>query len=309
MSVLHRVSAFLKLLFRRAKVEAELDAEVQAFYETMVDRYVERGLPRQEARRLAHLKFNPPEQVKEEVRDARTGAAVASLAREVKYALRTIRKTPAFAVVTVLTLALGIGVNTAIFSVLDSVLLRTLPVAHPEELVVLTDPDSHGSNFGGEGGERSLLAYSEYQYLRDHNEVFSHIFAADSQLPEVELTIGNASAGSHAQADTARIRLVSGDYFETLGVSAAAGQVFTPEVDRARGGAPIAVISYAFWKQSFGLDPSILGRTIRTHNSSFEIVGVSPPGFFGETVGQAADVWVPITMQDVIYPGRDLLTA
>ncbi len=231
------------------------------------------------------------------------------LLQDLRYAVRLLLKNPGFAIVAVLTLALGIGANTAIFSVLDSVLLRTLPVAHPEELVVLTDPDSHGSNFGGEGGERSLLAYSEYQYLRDHNEVFSHIFAADSQLPEVELTIGNASAGSHAQADTARIRLVSGDYFETLGVNAAAGQVFTPEVDRARGGAPIAVISYAFWKQRFGLDPTILGRTIRIHNSSFEIVGVSPPGFFGETVGQAADVWVPITMQDVIYPGRDLLTA
>src|SRR5882757_7661203 len=150
------------------------------------------------------------------------------LLQDLRYAVRLLLKNPGFAIVAVLTLALGIGANTAIFSVLDSVLLRTLPVAHPEELVVLTDPDSHGSNFGGEGGERSLLAYSEYQYLRDHNEVFSHIFAADSQLPEVELTIGNASAGSHshAQADTARIRLVSGDYFETLGVNAAAGQVY-----------------------------------------------------------------------------------
>jgi len=231
------------------------------------------------------------------------------LLQDLRYAIRLLLKSPGFAIVAVLTLALGIGANTAIFSVLDSVLLRTLPVSHPEELAVVTDPDSHGSAFGGEGGERSLLAYSEYQYLRDHNEVFSHIFAADSQLPEVELTIGNASAYSQVHAERARVQLVSGEYFQTLGVEPAAGQVFTPEVDRARGGAPIAVISYAFWKQRFGLDPSALGRTIRIHNSSFEIAGVSPPGFFGETVGQAPDVWVPITMQDAIYPGRDLLTA
>lgn len=231
-----------------------------------------------------------------------------TLLQDLRYSVRLLLKNPGFAIVAVLTLALGIGANTAIFSVLNSVLLRSLPVAHPYELSVLTDPDSHGSWFGGEGGERSLLAYSEFQYLRDHNGVFSHIFAADSQLPDADLTISNALAGSQADTETAHVRLVSGDYFNTLGVKAAAGRLFTPEVERARGGAPIAVISYAFWKQRFGLDPSALGRTIRIHNSSFEIVGVSPPGFFGETVGQAPDVWVPITMQDAIYPGRDLLT-
>jgi predicted permease len=232
-----------------------------------------------------------------------------TLLQDLRYAVRLLLKNPGFALVAVLTLALGIGANTAIFTVLDSVLLRALPVSHPEELAVLTNPDAHGAGFGGEGGERSLLAYSEYQYVRDHNDVFSHIFAADSQLPEVELGIGNTSAGAQAHTEIAHVRLVSGDYFDTLGVKAVAGQVFTPEVDRARGGTPIAVISYAFWKQRFGLDPSALGRTIRIHNYSFEIVGVSPPGFFGETVGQAPDIWVPIMMQDAIYPGRDLLTA
>jgi len=232
-----------------------------------------------------------------------------TLLQDLRFAVRMLLKNPGFTTVAVLTLALGIGANTAIFSVLDSVLLRALPVSNPEELSVLTDPDSHGASFGGEGGERSLLAYSEFQYLRDHNEVFSHIFAADSQLPDVTVRIGNVSANSQTYAENARIRLVSGDYFDTLGIRAAAGHVFTADVDRARGGAPIAVISYAFWKQRFGLDPSALGRTIQTLSVSFEIVGVSPPGFFGETVGEAPDIWVPITMEDAIYPGRDLLSA
>ena len=231
------------------------------------------------------------------------------LLQDLRYATRMLLKNPGFAIVAVLTLALGIGANTAIFSVLDSVLLRALPVPNPGELSVLTDPDSHGALFGGEGGERSLLAYSEFQYVRDHNQVFSHIFAADSQLPAVDVRIGGASANSQTGTETVRVRLVSGDYFDTLGVKPAAGQVFTTEVDRARGAAPVAVLSYAFWKQRFGLDPSVLGRTIQIKNVSFEIVGVTPPGFFGETVGQSPNIWVPITMQDAVYPGRDLLTA
>ena len=231
-----------------------------------------------------------------------------TLLQDVRYALRMLLKTPGFTVVAVLTLALGIGANTAIFSVLDSVLLRSLPVSHPEELSLLTDPDSHGSRFGGETGERSVLAYSEFQYLRDNNDVFSRMFAADSSLPDVDLTIANSSSSTGVQKETGSVRLVTGDYFGTLGMNPAAGRFFTPEVDRVRGGAPIAVISYAFWKSRFALDPSALGKTIQIRGNSFEIVGVTPPGFFGETVGEAPDLWIPITMQEAIYPGPDLLS-
>ena len=234
---------------------------------------------------------------------------MSTLLQDIRYAIRVLLKAPGFTAVAVLTLALGIGANTAIFSVLDSVLLRSLPVSHPEELALLTDPDSHGSCFCSEGGERSMLAYSEFQYLHDHNEVFSKLFAADSQLPDVDITIGNSSASGGAQKQTGRVRLVSAEYFDTLGLHPAAGRFFTPEVDRVRGGAPIAVISYAFWKSRFALDPSALGKNIQIRDNSFEIVGVTPPSFFGETVGEAPDLWVPIVMQDVIRPGTDLLSA
>jgi len=230
------------------------------------------------------------------------------LLQDLRYAVRILLKSPGFAIVAVLTLALGIGANTAIFSVLDSVLLRELPVPNPQELSVLTGPDSHGSTFGGETGERTRLAYSEFQYLRNHSEVFSHVFAADNQLVDVNVSIGTGSRVSQDHTENVRVRLVSGDYFATLGVKAAAGQVFTPDLDRARGGAPVAVVSYAFWKQRFGLSPSALGRTIQIRNFSIEIIGVSPPGFFGETVGEAPDVWLPITMADAIYAGRDMLS-
>jgi predicted permease len=227
-----------------------------------------------------------------------------TLLQDIRYGIRMLMRNPGFTIIAVLTLALGIGANTAIFSVLDSVLLRTLPVAHPEQLVLLTDPDAHGSSFGSEGGDRSLLAYSEFQYLRDHNEVFSSIFASDSELARRPATIGGASSAE----ETVRVRLASGDYFSTLQVKPAMGRLFTPEMDQVRGGAPFAVASFAFWKQRFSLDPAILGKTVQIHQTSFEIIGVAPSGFFGETTGEAADVWIPITMQDAIYPGRDLLS-
>ena len=229
--------------------------------------------------------------------------------QDIRYGIRMLVKNPGFTIIAVLTLALGIGANTAIFSVLDSVLLRTLPVAHPEQLVLLTDPDSHGSSFGSEGGDRTLLAYSEFQYLRDHNEVFSSIFASDSQIAKTPVTFGRSSSGDASTEETVRTRLVSGDYFSTLEAKPAVGRMFTPEMDRAPGDAPFVVASYEFWKQRFNLDPSIIGKTIQIHQTSFEIIGVTSAGFSGETVGEVPDVWVPITMQEAIYPGRDLLSA
>jgi predicted permease len=114
-----------------------------------------------------------------------------------------------------------------------------------------------------------------------------------------------APASNQPEKESARVRLVSGDYFAALGIAPAAGRLFTPEVDRVRNGSPLAVISYAFWKRRFGLSPVVLGNSLQIHNTSFQIVGVAPPGFFGETVGDAPDIWLPLMMQDSIYPGRD----
>src|SRR6202166_1626823 len=233
-------------------------------------------------------------------------SAMQNFWQDLRYGMRMLAKSPSFTLVAVLTLALGIGANTAIFSVLDSVMLRSLPVPRPQQLAVLTDPDEHGAHFGSQTGGRSLLAYSEFEYLRDHNQVFSQMFAADSNLPELEVTIAGSS--HYGQKETARVRLASGDYFDTLEIKPAAGKLFTSEVDRARGASPIAVISYAFWKERFGLNPAALGQNIQIHDTAFEIVGVTPPGFFGETVGEAPDIWVPMMMEQTIYPEKDYLS-
>jgi predicted permease len=240
-------------------------------------------------------------------------APVENFMQDVRFAFRTFLKNPGFTLLAVLTLALGIGANTAIFTVLDSVMLRSLPVPQPQQLVVLTNPDAHGMSNGSESGDRGLLAYSEFEYLRDHNEVFSGIFAADSTLAQLNVAIpnspGSSAAESPAAQDSARIRMVSGDYFPTLEVRPIIGRAFGPEVDRTRNSSPVAVISHAFWRQRFGADPQVLGRKIQVHKTSFEIIGVTPAGFFGETVGEAPDIWIPMTMQEAIYPGDDLLTA
>lgn len=181
---------------------------------------------------------------------------VENLLQDIRFALRTFVKNPGFALIAILTLALGIGANTAIFTIFDAVLLRALPVADPGRIVILTNPDAHGMSVGSEGGNRSMLAYSEFEYLRDHNDVFSGIFAADSTLPELQVTIPNASSSSSGSEiaaagganspsaesvvrDSARVLLVSGDYFRTLGVQPVMGHAFGPEVDRTRNASPV----------------------------------------------------------------------
>ena len=237
-----------------------------------------------------------------------------SVWQDIRYGARVLVKNPGFAFTAILTIALALGANTTIFSVLDAVLLRSLPVHDPSHLVVLTDPDSHGSSFGSDMGERHLLAWSEFEFLRDQNDVFSSMLAADSALATRAVSIGgpsSASAGSSApgqQLETATFRLVSGNYFSTLGVQPILGRGFSPDMDRSPGGAPYAVISYAYWNQRFGLDPAILGRTIRVRDVTLEIIGVAPPGFFGVTVGDSPEVWLPAVMQGAIYPGIDRLT-
>jgi predicted permease len=298
----------MRAIFSRSALERELDQEMRFHFDQLVEKFIASGLAPAEAQRRARLEFGGFEQTKEECRDARGTQFIEALVRDVRYGIRNLLHTPGFTAIAVLTLSLGIGANTAIFNVLDAILLRSLPVAHPEELVVLTDPDDHGVHFGSQSGDRSLLAYSEFEYLRDHNEVFTGMFAADSNLPEVEATIaGSAQAGSK-EKEWVQVRLVSGDYFSVLGVSATIGRTFGAETDRGRGGFPVAVLSYSYWKKRFGSSPDVLGKIIQIRENGFEIMGVMPPKFFGETVGEVPDIWVPITMQAAIHPGQDYLS-
>ncbi len=228
-----------------------------------------------------------------------------TLIQDLRFSLRLLLKNPGFTLVAVLTLALGIGANTAIFSIVNAVLLRTLPVPNPRELVILGDPDAHGMATGSNNGERELFSYHEFEQLRDQNQAFSSIFAAASFVDSMDGYIDETGSSDHAEP--VKPSLVSGAFFSVLGAKPILGRTFTQEVDKVPGVNPVAVISYDFWKRRFGRDPSVLGRTVRIRQTTFEIIGVTGPGFFGETVGESPDLWVPLSMQMAVIPGRNLL--
>jgi len=291
------------LHWRRA--EEDLDAEVQTYFEILVDRYMSDGFSREEARRKARIEFEGPEQVKEKVREARMGASAETWFQDFRYAWRVLRKSPAFTSIAVLTLALGIGANTAIFSLIDAVMLRLLPVDYPEQLVLLTDPSERGVSVDtSERGVRERMSYPEFQELRASNTVFSGMFAAQNDVSELDIFPGGSAAAQPLKAHT---QLVSGEFFGVLGVQPILGRVFTPEEDRAPGANPVAVVSYDFWQRAFAGDPNIVGSTFRLGQAVFRILGVAAPGFRGILVGSDADFWLPITMQEQVLPGRHYL--
>jgi predicted permease len=181
-------------------------------------------------------------------------------------------------------------------------MLRELPVDHPEQLVLLTDPAWSGmATESSENGERSVLSYPEFDALRSRNRVLSGMFAADSSYRDLDLRIDQSAVKARGQ-------LVSGEFFQVLGVPAAVGRTFTPEEDREPGANPVAVISYRFWKREFAGDRAVLGKTMLVGNSGFRIVGVAPPNFHGILVGWDIDMWFPLTMQAQFAPGHDFLT-
>ena len=289
----------------REQAERELDAELRSYFDIVTERLMARGLSREQAIRSAHLQLEGPEQVKEKVRHARMGFTLETTARDLRYAWRTLRRNPGLTTVAVLTLGVGIGANCAIFSLINAVMLRALPVQHPEQLVLLTDPGQSGVAMETtEHGVRRNLSYREFQELRLHNTEFSGLLAAQNDVTDVDVL---PESGSASQTQHAHAQLVSGDFFQVLGVHPVIGRTFTPDEDKVPGANPVAVISYGYWQRMFAGNLAIVGTTIRVGAGAFRIVGVAPPGFKGILVGSDADFWFPITMQQQVLPGRNYL--
>jgi len=219
------------------------------------------------------------------------------LLQDLKYGFRMLAKSPGFTAVAVLSLALGIGANTAIFSLLNAVMLRELPVKDPGRLVLLGTGREDGSS--DDFANTDLYSYSFYRELRQNNDVFSEVSAL------LSLMFGgmHGSVAESARLEPMNVQLVSGTYFRTLGVTPALGQVFSDAEDTPAGGHPVAVINYSWWKTRFGLDPAILGKTVTLGSTVYTIVGVAPPEFFGTAVGQAPDLWIPLSMEKQVSPG------
>jgi predicted permease len=220
---------------------------------------------------------------------------MSSMLADIRLALRTWRRAPLFVAITVTSIGLGLGANTAIFTLVDQVLLRTLPIERPHEL---TQVRSQGSSYGSQWGDGSELSYPMYADLRDHNTVFSGMFCRFG----FALHIGYSGRTERVAGE-----LVSGTYFPVLGVGAAVGRTLLPEDDRAPGGAPVAVLSHGFWASRFAADPGVVGRPIIVNGRPFTIVGVARAGFEGVEVGNATQVFVPVMMKAALTPGWDAL--
>ncbi|HXX22492.1 MAG TPA: ABC transporter permease, partial [Terriglobia bacterium] len=296
----------LRALFRRKSMETELDEELRAHLERQVEKYVQSGLPVEAARRRARLEFGGLDQVKEECRDMRGVNLIENLVQDVRYGVRVLVKCPGLTATIVLSLALGIGANTAIFSLINAVLLKTLPVQDPQELALL-EWSSHGwadgviGNVAGDMDHDTAgrmtspsFTYALYEDIRTHADVFSSVLALAGNGSDVNL----GYQGTPARADG---ELVSGTFFSTLGVEPTLGRAITPDDDRFDA-SPVAVISYGYWERRFGRDAGVVGRKIAVNAVPFTIVGVCPPEFYGVQPGRAVDVWLPLHTQPQVEP-------
>jgi predicted permease len=276
--------------FRRSKVERRLDDELQIFVEMSAAEKIRDGATPREARRQALIELGGLEQAKEHVRTGRHGGSFDEIGQNVRYALRMLGRNPGFTAVIVLTLALGIGANTAIFSIIDSLLLRPLPVQDPSRLAIVTDTSDGG---------QSSWTYPIWEQIRDRRDVFAGTAAWATTDASFNLTQGG-------ETDVVNGMWVSGEFFDMLGVPAALGRTFSP-ADDVRGGVngPVAVISHGFWQRHFGGAPDVAGRTVTLERIPFTVIGVTPPDFFGLSVGRAFDVAVPFGAEPLVRGSRD----
>jgi predicted permease len=286
---------------RRKRMMQHLDEDIRDFIERETQDNIERGMPPEEARYAALRKFGNVTRVKEDTRQVWAFGWLEQLGQDIRYGLRALARNPGFTVVAILTLALGIGANTAIFTLINALLLRPLPVENPNELVLL----GHGLDRGVVGeaqrGSWELFSYTFYQHLREHNRVFQDLCAFQSFEDSVSIRLGNTTGGAVG-------RLVSGNYFSVLGVRPLLGRVLTPDDDKPAA-APAAVISYRLWSKQFSGDFAVLGRTVFVNGTAFTLVGVTPPGFFGETLqADPPDMWLPLATQPQVSQQESLLT-
>jgi len=300
---LKRFFARLTSWTRTPRDEERLRAEIAEHIALQTADNLRAGMSAAEARRQAMLRFGGVEAMKEEYRDRRTLPFLETLVQDTRYATRRLRKAPAFTLTTVLTLALGIGATTSIFTLVYAVLMKSLAVARPNELYRL-GKTVHCCQWGGyaQYEEFSLVSDELYLYFRDHTQGFAELaaFRASTSL------FGLRRAGSAEQAQSYPGKYVSGNYFAMFGVNAIAGRTLTP-ADDSPSAPPAAVISNRLW-QKFGSTPSVIGSVVNFNNQPFTVIGVAPPGFFGDTLNQTPpDFYLPLSAEPLMNPDTSVL--
>lgn len=293
-------------------VEREVDDELAFHLAMRTQQLTERGMDPEAARREALRQFGDLAQVRatlvttdtERERTMRRSTMLEELGQDLRQALRQLRLHRGFALTVVLMLALGIGANTTIFTLVEAVLLRPLPVRDPGALVVLGDPARTSSFSFTDGPMAAMHSYETYQALRRDNTLVSGLLATG-----ITARLDVAIDGSTLEGDRPRGRFVSGNYFEVLGVRAALGRTLDSGADAAIGGAPVVTISHDYWMRRFDGNRGVVGREITINGARFTILGVTPPSFQGEIVGTPTDLWIPVTMRDVLFPNQPVLAS
>jgi predicted permease len=291
---------------RRKRMMEHFDQDIRDYIERETQDNIEHGMSPEEARYAALRKFGNVTRVREETREVWSFVWLEELWHDVRYGLRMLARSRGLTAVVLLSLALGIGANTAIFSLIDAVLLKALPVGNPQELVLL-NWSSRGwaegimGNIAGDMYEDKVgrmtstsFAYAVYDHMRTHSQVLSSVLAMAGNDSRLNLTY----QGETGRADG---ELVSGTFFPTLGVEPILGRAITPDDDRF-GAGPVAVISYGYWERRFGGDASVVGRKITVNSVPFTIAGVCPPEFYGVQPGRAVEVWLPLHTQPLVEP-------
>ncbi len=280
-------------LWKKQALEERLDRELRFHFDYQVADNIRAGMSEVEARRQARLKFGGLEGVKEECRRARGTVWIDSTLQDVRFTLRTLRKSPAFTVAAIGTLALGIGANTAIFQLLDAVRLRSLPVPEPQELALIQI--QNGNHGFGISGDEYDLTYPLWEEVRNHQQAFSGVFAWNS---------GELRVGEGAQARRLRALRVSGEFFSALRLSPAAGRLLNADDDLRGCAAAGVVLSYAFWQSEFAGRTSAIGSKLIVEGQPFPVIGVAPAIFSGLEVGNKFDFAMPICAEGVLQTGR-----
>jgi putative ABC transport system permease protein len=286
MSIAAKFRIWMRDLFHVEQSENELDSELRFDLEQRIDANIRAGMTRKNAELNARSEFGSVALAKEECRDERGTQFFQQTWQDVRFGLRMLRKSPGFTTTAILTLALGIGANTAIFSMMNTVLLQSLPVRNPSELVMI-------SSMVPKSGENDSFSYPMYQDIRDHNDAFAGVLAVGGAQMNVSYS---------GESDRVSGRLVSGNYFDVLGVHPWIGRLFTQDDDRTPGANSVAVLSYGFWERRFGKDPSLIGKTMLINGHVMTVIGVSPPGFYGTDLDRAPDLFVPLMMTPVFNP-------
>jgi predicted permease len=285
----------LQMLLHRRRFQAELGEEMQLHLDLREQQHILAGLPPDTARFLASRKFGNFAHIKENSYMTWGWEGLESFVQDAAYGARALLRSKALTIVALLSLALGIGANSAIFSLLDAVMLRSLPVKEPAQLVLLGKGTASGKT--DDFARTELYSYPFYRQMQEKNQVFSETAAFCSMTNDV-----HGFVEGRTESEPMNVKLVSGTYFTTLGVKAFMGRTLNEADDNSEGDHPVAFISYAWWKRSLARDPNVLDRKLRLGTMTYNIIGVAPAEFFGTKVGEAPDMWVPLSMIKQVPP-------